>query len=91
MARRDDYTLLLERHKPIKNHLDDSAYDGFLFETYGAEYEYIKSLPPERVFTILGEDKLYACPGKHWINRMGYFVVAIPWTQKQEGRSYFVG
>jgi vancomycin permeability regulator SanA len=62
-----------------------------MFETYGADYEYIQSLPPERVFTLLGTDKLYASPGKHWVNRMGYFVVEIPWNAKNEGRTYFVG
>ena len=30
-------------YKPVKNHIDNNAsYDGFMFETYGAELEIVK-------------------------------------------------
>ena len=89
VGRRDDYTLFFERHKPIQNKLDYNAcFGGTMFETYGPELEQVKKQDYHNVFTYVDYDgKSYASPGFHWFNRLGYFIVEIPWTDEQ-GRTY---
>ena len=91
--RRDDWDLFFERHKPVKNHLNPHAGyvsgdgPGCLFETFGAEVEFVKQQPPNKVFTLL-DDGRSVVPGWHFVNRLGYFVAEIPWTEKQAQRIY---
>lgn len=89
-GRRDDYTLFFERHRPILNQIETNASnDGCMFETYGKEEELVRQQPAERIFTLIeAEGRCYACPGFHWVNRQGYFIVDIPWTSKTEDRNY---
>lgn len=88
-TRRDDWTLFFKRHQPVKNQFTESSYDGVLFETYGTEFEFVKKQSSNNIFTLIeAEGKMFACPGFHFVNRQGYFVVNIPWTPKQEARSY---
>jgi hypothetical protein len=65
------------KYQPIKNHLEpDAAWDGFLFETYGPELEYVLSRVPDGVvWTLLDCDgELIVGSGYHFVNRVGYFV-----------------
>ena len=37
-----DFEKFVNKYKPIKNHIDDNAsYDGFMFETYDKELEFV--------------------------------------------------
>ena len=88
-TRKDDWTLFFERHKPVTNQFVEAPYDGAMFETYGEEFEFVKKQSSNNLFTLVeAEGKMYACPGFHFVNRLGYFVVSIPWTAKQEQRTY---
>ena len=73
-----------EHYKPINNHLDSNASfqneagQGIMFETYGAELEYVKSIDPKYVWTYGDEDGGYIVAGRRFVNRLGYFVCAVP-------------
>lgn len=61
----------------VKNHFNNStSFNGCLFETYGAEHEYVMSLINEnKVITIFEcENHLYFCSGYKFINRIGYLI-----------------
>lgn len=90
VGRRDDQTLFFERHKPIQNKLDRHAsYGGTMFETFGPDWDQVKKQDYHSVFTLIdAEGKSYASPGFHFVNRLGYFIVEIPWTDEQEMRDY---
>ncbi len=92
VGRRDDQTLFFERHKPIQNKLDRHAcFEGTMFETYGKEWEHVKKQDDHHVFTLVDVgNKSYAIPGFHFVNRNGYFIVEIPWTDEQEMRAYLL-
>lgn len=79
-----------ETFKPKVNHLDDNAsFDdgegGIMFETYGPELEYVRSvvLEDERlVWTYMdGDNGPLITNGYHLVNRIGYFIGTIPWTE----------
>lgn len=81
--------------QPIVNHLDpDAGWAGFdsenddsgcLFETYGEEEAYILSLDPHKVWTLIEADgKEYIENGRHFVNRLGYFVTRTPWVEGQD-------
>jgi hypothetical protein len=56
--------------------------DGYLFETYGKEFEFVKIQNPSHVWTLVESDnKLYVCSGFHHVNRLGYFVTQLPWEE----------
>lgn len=81
-----------EKFKPIKNpHVADSSYNGTMFETYGPELDTVKAADPACVWTLVcgdddGDDedengdgpKDYILKGYHHVNRMGYFITAVP-------------
>jgi hypothetical protein len=78
-----------ETYKPISNHLDDNAsfqdYDGvgIMFETYGAEKEFVKSQPANKIWTCISEDDdIYIVAGWHVFDRVGYFVTEQEWTDE---------
>lgn len=84
----------ITKFRPIKNpHVDDSSYGGTMFETYGAELESVRAADPACVWTLVqgeGDDdgdededaesdcNDYILKGYHHINRMGYFITALP-------------
>ena len=71
-----------EKYKPIQNRLvDNGSWNGTLFETYGAELNYIRELATDnskKVWTLLETDgKQYVVAGYHFVNRLGYFVTEV--------------
>ena len=79
-----------EQFKPIPNHLDDKAsfHDGehgYMFETYGDEVEFVKAQDSNRIWTYSDGDNggTYITDGYHVVNRIGYFVTAVPYDDKQ--------
>jgi hypothetical protein len=74
-----------EKYKPIKNHLDSNAsWNGEMFETYGEEVEFVNSQPEENVWTWMSGDDggTYLTSGQHWVNRLGYLICTVPWTEE---------
>lgn len=66
-----------DKYKPITNHLD--PHQGFRYETYGKELEYIKQQPSDRVWTVLDVDgELVITNGFHHVNRLNYVVTEMP-------------
>jgi hypothetical protein len=70
----------------VRNHLDPNASwgdgegTGCLFETYGAELEFVRRQDPRTVWTLLDGDDgdLYLASGYHFVNRIGYLVSTVP-------------
>jgi hypothetical protein len=64
------------RYELVNNHFDaNAAGDGFMFETYGVEMEFIKLQPRAHVWTLVDADgKEFVLPGYHFVNRLGYFL-----------------
>jgi hypothetical protein len=75
-----------EQYKPIINHLDDNASfqdetgHGIMFETYGAEVEFVKSQSPANIWMYgSGDDGgTYVWNGWGFVNRLGYFITEVP-------------
>lgn len=82
-----------EHHfKPQVNHLDENASfnnwsGGIMFETYGAEYDYIASVgqeEPNRIWTYIDRDDGSTAIVNRWgfVNRIGYMVTAKPYDEE---------
>ena len=75
------------------NHLtgegENGSFGGLLFETFGPELDYVKSVArefPDRVATIIeAEGNLYLCRGFHFVNRIGYFIATKDLPDLHEG------
>ena len=67
-----------EQFKPIKNFFREDE-DEQMFETYGAEVEFVKSESPDRIWTYTQVERGCAIyNGWHFVNRIGYFVTENP-------------
>jgi hypothetical protein len=72
----------------LRNHLNPNATWGFdgagcLFETYGAELEFVRQQDERFVWTFLeGDghhgDTQYVVSGYHFVNRIGYLISTVP-------------
>lgn len=51
------------------------------YETYGADWDFIKSIPQVNVWTVL--DRKYIINGRHLVNRLLYIVSTLPWDRDQ--------
>jgi hypothetical protein len=75
------YDAWVETFKPIKNHL--VKYDQLHFETYDGEYDYVKSIHPNFVWTeVDGDEGTYIVAGLHWVNRIHYYITENPWDDE---------
>lgn len=81
--------MFAERFPLVTNHLDDGAgWDGCLFETFGAELEFVRQQSPAMVWTLVeNDDELSVLSGIHRVNRLGYLVSAVP---VPDGDNYMV-
>jgi len=76
-----------EQYRAVPNHLnphapwDQGDAQGCLFETYGEEYDFIKSFDRNRVWTLIdnNDGDTFILSGLHWVNRLGFLVTQIPW------------
>ena len=67
----------LQYFNPIKNHIDKNAgYDGYLFETFGKELEFVREHYNKNIFTLL-DDGETILSGYHVVNRFGYFITEV--------------
>jgi hypothetical protein len=56
-----------------------------MYETYGKDWEHIKSLDEHRVATLVDAgEKEALLTGIHYVNRIGYYILSSPWTQEGE-------
>ena len=76
-----------DMYKPIINHFDDNAsfdngYGGIMFETYGAEEQFVREMAianPLRVWTYVdGNGGTFIVNGMQFVNRIGYFITELP-------------
>jgi hypothetical protein len=70
-----------DTYKPILNHIDNNAsFDGYMFETYGDEVEFVKSQSPANIWMFGDGDDggLYIWNGWGYVNRLGYFITEVP-------------
>ena len=72
-----------EQYQPQSNHIDDNAsMGGYMFETFGAEYEHVLSVhntEPARVWTVMGDTgNVDVTSGWHFVNRLGYIITTTP-------------
>lgn len=75
------YDEWVETYKPMKNPIDTNAsFDGYMFETYGDEIALVKNQDHNRIWTYGDGDDggMYIWNGYSIINRIGYFVTAVP-------------
>ena len=73
----------IEKYRPLKNHLvEDAPFGGYMYETVGKEIDYILPLRnKDTVWTVIEDDGyMYIIPGYHWINRIGYILTEVPWS-----------
>jgi hypothetical protein len=76
-----DYDEWVDTYKPILNHIDTNAsFDGYMFETYGDEVDFVKSQSPDKIWMYgQGDDGgLYIWSGWGFVNRIGYFITEVP-------------
>jgi hypothetical protein len=72
-----------DKFKPKQNHL--SKFECKMYETYGEEYDYIKSLDPKYVWTnVQGDMSDLLVAGVAWVNRLSYYVCEIPWEDEDD-------
>lgn len=78
-----------EQYKPLVNHLvKNAAFNGCMYETYGKELEYVRSVAhnpktAKRVWTILEADsKIFFSAGYHFVNRLGYLITKLPFENE---------
>jgi hypothetical protein len=79
----DDFDAL---YPLVTNHLNPSACwalgegRGCLFETYGAELEFVRQQDPRTIWTLVDGDDgdLYLTSGYHLVNRIGYLISTMP-------------
>lgn len=76
-----DFDEWCETYKPIQNPYDDNAsFDGAMFETYGAEVEFVKSQSPDKIWMYGDGDNggSFIWSGWGFVNRLGYFITEVP-------------
>lgn len=80
-----DLETWFDRYQPVANHIDPNAsWDGDMFETYGAEVEYVCAQPIENVWTHMdGDNGTYLSSGYWLVNRIGYFVCKVPYQSDE--------
>lgn len=68
-------------YQPKTNHIDDNAsWTGTMYETYGAEVDFVESTLENFVWTLVEVDgKGILVNGYSYVNRLGYFVCEVPW------------
>ncbi len=76
-----DFDEWCDTYKPIPNNYDENAsFDGAMFETYGAEVEFVKKADPAHIWMYGDGDDggTYIWSGWGFVNRLGYFITEVP-------------
>lgn len=78
-----------KKYKPVINYIRAEKYPDHpaerMFETYGAEVEYVNSVDPKYVWTeIQGDMSSLLVAGRAFVNRLGYYICEEPWETGDE-------
>ncbi len=67
-------------HFMVNNYDENASFNGLMFETYGDEVEYVKSMPQNRIWMYGDGDDggTYIWSGWGFVNRLGYFISEVP-------------
>jgi len=73
----------VEQYKPKVNHIlgeEGASFCGYMYETFGEEFDYVRTVDPSLVWTIMdGDDgETFVGDGLHFVNRIGYIVTEVP-------------
>ena len=82
-----EYEDFIETYKPIKNHIDTNAsFDGYMFETYGKEVDFVKSQSPANIWMYGDGDDggSFIWSGWGFVNRIGYFITEVPFPDNTD-------
>jgi hypothetical protein len=72
------------KYKPIKNPFSEDP-DDIFFETYGEELEFVLKADNKYIWTNLqGDMSDLICAGYHLVNRIGYYITEVPWTNEDD-------
>lgn len=78
-----DFDTWFDTYKPIPNNINpDSSFGGYMFETYGEEYEFVKKAHDNHIW-MYGDgddDGTYIWNGWGFVNRIGYFITEVPFS-----------
>lgn len=77
----------VKKFQPIQNHIDhDSSFNGQMFETYGAEVDFVREADVHNIWTYGDGDDggTYIWNGFSIVNRIGYFITKRPWIDGKE-------
>jgi len=78
----------IEKYKPVT----DSDGSPRFFETYGEEFEFVKSHDFHFIWTETeSEGQSWLRLGYHKVNRMGYYITTVPWTEDDGGFDMYDG
>jgi hypothetical protein len=73
----------VEKYRPIKNTIKPS--NDLMFETYGAEVEFVREQDPRYVWTYVdGDMSSLLVAGYAYVNRLGYYVTEVPWENDMD-------
>ena len=73
-----------EQYKPKTNHLSKYP-DEKMYETYGNEVEYIQTVDPKYVWTLVTGDMCdLIVAGYAYVNRLAYYVTEVPWENEED-------
>lgn len=72
-----------EEFQPLQNDMvEDSAFGGIKYETYGDELEFVKKAPSNTVWTIIASgDAIQYSSGFWTVNRIGYILTKEAWQE----------
>ena len=76
-----DYDEWVATYKPIPNNIvENASFDGMMFETYGAEYDFVKKADPNHIWMYGDGDDggSFIWSGWGFVNRLGYFITEVP-------------
>lgn len=75
-----------ETYKPIPNpYTKQGSFNNTMFETFGQELDFVKTQNPLNIWTWCdGGGYSVISNGYHYVDRMGYFVTAIPFDDSNE-------
>jgi hypothetical protein len=72
-----------DKFKPKTNHF--RQHGEMLYETYGEEVEYVQSIHPNFVWTLVtGDECDLIVAGYSYVNRLGYYITENPWSDDMD-------
>ncbi len=75
-----DWQDFVKKYRPLRNPFDPmAACNSCLYGASGHEWAAVRDTPSERVWTVVESgDQWWIAPGKHFVNRLGYLIAAVP-------------